>query len=135
MLLSTHFLYTVVDVSAQDRGGECNVTVVRPNTLTYAGGALLSGTIDVRFNCVCTRSDGSLRNTRWYDTDGIRLQISVTIVPYHIIQSDRTATLVIPIFNMSYAGTYTCGGNFLSISDNFPPIASITLNICKLICS
>ena len=134
ILITIHFVYLVVDVSAQyDSTGTCNLTVVRPNTLTNAGGALPSGTEDVRFHCSCSRNNGSTaRNTRWFDTNMNRLSTTVTNAPYHILQSSGTeATLIIPTFTESYAGTYTCGGNF--VSNPQPPTANVTLTICKLI--
>ena len=135
MLLTIHFLYTVVDVLAQhDSGGECTVTVVRPNTLTNTGGVLPSGTSDVRFQCSCTRSDDSARATRWYGTSGVRLGTSSTNnAPYFIQNTNTNATLVIPTFTMSYAGVYTCGGNFAS--NPLPPTGTVNLTICKLIIS
>ena len=136
MLLTIHFLYTAVDVSAQhDSGGECTVTVVRPNTLTTTGGTLPNGTTDVRFHCTCTHSDGNTaRPTRWYGTNGARLGTSSTNnVPYLIRNNNTNATLVIPTFTKSYAGTYTCGGNF--VRDPLPPTATVNLTVCKLIIS
>ena len=133
MLLTIHLLYPVVDVSTQDGdGGECNVTVRNPNTLTPAGGALPNGITDVRFHCSCDRDDGTLRNTRWYDPSGTKLGTSSTNnIPYHILQNGNTeAVLVIPTFTESYAGIYTCGGNFASNPP--PPTATINLTICKL---
>ena len=139
MLLSMHFLYPVVDVSAQTtrspdgRGGECTITVLRhTSTLTNAGGTLLSGTTNVRFNCSCDTNDGASRNTQWYDTDVRRLETSTTNNVYQITQNSDSV-LVIQTFTVSNAGTYTCGGNYL---DNPPnPRGSITLTICKLIIS
>ena len=135
MLLMIHFLYTVVDVSAQhDSGGDCTVTVVRPSTLTNTGGVLPSGSSDVRFQCSCTRSDDSARPTRWYGTSGAVLRTSSTNnAPYLIQNTNTNATLVIPTFTMSYAGIYTCGGNFAS--DPLPPTATVNLTISKLIIS
>ena len=134
MLLTIYFLYAAVDVSAQfhDSGGVCTVTVVRPNTLTTTGGALPSGTTDVRFHCTCTRTDGSARPTRWYGTSEERLGTS-TNVPHLILNTNTNATLVIPTLTESNAGTYTCGGNFAR--DPLPPIATVNLTICKLIIS
>ena len=135
MLLTIHFLYTVVDVSAQyDSTGTCTVTVVRPNTLTATGGTLLNGTTDVRIHCRCDHNDGTARNTRWYGASGTRLVNSSCIAPYHILLDGNTkAVLVIPKFTESYTGTYTCGGNFEH--DPLPPTATVNLTICKLIIS
>ena len=136
MLLTIHFLYPVVDVSAQTtrapdgHGGECTVTVLRPNTLTNDGGALLNPSTNVRFNCSCDASDGSARFTQWYGTDVIRLGTSTTNNVYQIAQN-RDSVLVIQTFTESNAGTYVCGGNY---PDNPPnPRGNITLTICKLI--
>ena len=122
----------MVYVSAQgDFGGLCTVTVVRPNTLTTTGGALPSGTSDVRFHCTCTFTDGSARPTRWYGTNGARLGTSITNNGSYLIQNTNTnATLVISTFTELYAGIYTCGGNYQR--DPLPPTANVYLTICKL---
>ena len=136
MLLTIHILYPVIDVSAQTthapdgRGGECTITVWRPNTLTNDGGALLNPTTDVRFNCSCDTGTNTARNTQWYGTDVIRLETSDTNNVYQILQNSDSV-LVIQTFTESNAGTYVCAGNF---PDNPPnPRGSITLTICKLI--
>ena len=49
MVINIHFLHPVVDVSTQN----CTVTPLNPTTLTATGGALVSGTMNVRIQCVC----------------------------------------------------------------------------------
>ena len=104
---------------------------MRPNTLTTTGGALPSGTSDVRFHCTCTFTDGSARPTRWYGTSGTRLGTSITNNgSYFILNTNTNATLVIPTFTELYAGIYTCGGNYQR--DPLPPSTTVYLTICKL---
>ena len=50
VLTTIHFLHPVVDVSAQS----CTITPLNPTTLTATGGAVVSGTINVRIQCTCT---------------------------------------------------------------------------------
>ena len=130
----------MVDVSAQ---AQCTITLIRPNTLTNTGGALSSGTTDVRFHCKCVDNGGGDILTRWFDTNQIRLNTLANTnpgSPYFILNGSNPAgnteaTLVIPTFNSTYAGTYTCGRNLASNPADMPPTATITLNICELIIS
>ena len=107
-------VYPVVDVLAQ---GGCTITPINPTTLTTAGGVLASGTENVTIRCNnCTDDDGTLNRVRWYDPDGNRLvrpgnKDYVPGTPHftRVDNADSDITLVIPTFNDSYDGTYTCG--------------------------
>ena len=84
--------------------------------------------------------DGGDLSTRWFNTNQIRLNTQANTNPgnpYFILNGtgNTEATLVIPTFNSSYAGTYTCGRNLLMNPATMPPTATITLNICELIIS
>ena len=114
------FLYTVVDVSAQ---GTCTVTPLNPITLTAAGGVLVDGTENVTIQCNCSDDVGAvLQPIRWFDPDGTRVlgtghRRYVTGTPYFDRRPDDTnVVLVIPTFNDSYDGTYTCG-----VRNSYPP--------------
>ena len=103
----------MVDVSAQ---GGCAITAINPTTLTDAGGVLTSGTVNVTIQCNCTDdNDTVIDPVRWYDPDGTRLLVDtnnsyVAGTPYYRRAPDDTnILLVIPTFNGSYDGTYTCG--------------------------
>ena len=109
------FHHPVVDVSAQ---GGCTITPINPTTLTAAGGVLLSGTENVMIQCNnCTNDDGgTLGRVRWYDPDGNRLlrpvnNAYVPGAPYYarVNYANNDIILVIPTFNDSYDGMYTCG--------------------------
>ena len=108
MLTTIYFLHTVVDVSAQ-----CTITPLNPTTLTATGGALVNGTVNVMIQCVCPYN----WYLRWFDTNGnylVKLSNKryVADSPYSIQSTTypyTDVTLVIPTFNDSYAGTYTCG--------------------------
>ena len=125
----------MIDVSAQS----CNVTPLNPSTLTAIGGAIVNGTMNVRIQCNCTESGGRAVNiVRWYDPDGTRLVSTRNIenfnpnVPHFTrvtIHSDRDVILVIPTFNDSYDGRYTCGRNADDRSALTPPTADVTLTI------
>ena len=105
----------MVDVSAQ---GGCTITPINPTTLTAAGGVLAIGTENVTIRCNnCTDKYGTLEHVRWYDPAGNRLVDPVTNNDYvpgtpHFLRVDganNDIILVIPTFNDSYDGTYTCG--------------------------
>ena len=135
VLTTIHFLHPVVDVSAQG----CTITPLNPTTLTATGGALVSGTTDVRIQCVCTLYNVNQR-VRWYDINGNFVVGSnhCTYIhgsPYNIRTvvngMDNNATLVIPTFNGAYDGTYNCG---IRVNDTefTSPSAAVTLTIGEL---
>ena len=112
---------------------QCTITPLNPTTLTATGGTLVSGTTDVRIQCICTGSSG---NARWYDINTNFLVQSthsnyVAGSPYFIPNNPngRTdVTLVIPTFTDSYDGTYNCG---IRVNDTSftSPSAAVTLTI------
>ena len=124
----------VVDVSAQ---ASCTITPINPITLTTAGGVLPNGTENVMIQCNCSDNDGSVIATlRWFDPDGNVLDrfgtdSFIAGTPHFTRTSgdidNRNITLVIPTFNDSYDGNYTCGrrrsGSLIS------PTASVSLTI------
>ena len=130
----------MVDVSAQS----CTITPMNPNTLTTTGGAIANGTSNVTIRCSCTESDGTaVQTVRWYDDTGSRLlsprftAMFNPNVPYYTRVNgdfgnsiDNTdIILVIPTFNDSYDGMYTCGREAASRSALTPPTADVTLTI------
>ena len=134
MLTTMHFLYPVVDVSAQ---GGCNITPINPTTLTTAGGALASGTENVMILCNCTYGNGTVVDiVRWYNPDGIQLFLLssdsyIPGTPHYtrlVDDSNTNIILVIPTFNDSYDGTYTCGRRVSSTQVGTPNTA-VTLTI------
>ena len=106
----------MVDVSAQ---ASCTITPINPTTLTTAGGVLPNGTENVMIKCNCSDDDGSvITSVRWYGPDGstvprIGTNNFIAGTPHYTRASgdsdDRNVTLVIPTFNDSYDGNYTCG--------------------------
>ena len=124
MVTTIHFLHPVVDVSAQS----CTITPLNPDTLTVTGGALVSGTTNVRVQCVCTTTI-----VRWYDPSTAILftrthSSYVAGSPYVIRDSFANITLVIPTFTDSYDGTYYCG---IRVNNTYftSPSAAVTLTI------
>ena len=136
VLTTIHFLHPVVDVSAQS----CTITPLNPTTLTATGGAVVSGTTDVRIQCTCYVTNSN-RNLRWYDVNtNFLVQKThptkyVYGSPYFIlgatISNVQNVTLVIPTFNDPYDGTYICG---IRINDTAftSPSAAVTLTIGEL---
>ena len=125
VLITIHFLHPAT----------CTITPLNPNTLTATGGALVSGTTDVRIQCVCAVT--SSQRVRWYDIKtnfvlGSSNPSYVTGSPYFIrngpMEADNNVTLVIPTFNDSYDGTYNCG---IRVSDTefTSPSAAVILTI------
>jgi len=117
----------VVDVSAR---GSCTVTPTSPNNLTAAGGVLVDGTQNVVIKCKCVDDNGArLRKIRWFfpDTTIVAKQTDAPAgAPYRMRNNRKKIhTLVIPTFNDSYAGTYTCGVS----EDNPNPLTTITLTL------
>ena len=128
MVITIRFLHPVVDVSAQS---SCTVTPLNPATLTATGGVLVNGIMDVRIQCVCTVTID--QRVRWYDPKvtfivGQRHSHHMAGSPYIIRDNINNITLVIPIFNDSYDGTYYCG---IRVNDNqfTSPSAAVTLTI------
>ena len=124
----------MVNVSAQSG---CTITPINPTTLTTAGGVLASGTENVMIQCNnCTNDDGTLDRIRWYDPDGYRLPRPannhyVPGAPHFLKVDDGNddIILVIPTFNDSYDGTYTCGERVNYGLLPGPPNAVVNLTI------
>ena len=131
----TYFLYPVVDISAH---GGCTITPINPTTLTATGGGVLaSGTENVMIKCNCTDDDGMVVDrVRWYDPDEIRLvdpdfNYNYVAGTPHLSRVNGTGDniiLVIPTFNDSYDGIYTCGERVISGLPG-PPNAGVVLTI------
>ena len=124
----------MVDVSAQ---GGCTITPINPTTLTAAGGVLANGTMNVMIQCSnCTDDGGTLSEIRWYDPNEIRLvdpdrnDDYMAGTPYYsrVGGADDNIILVIPTFNDSYDGTYTCGPKARRGPPG-PPSSAVTLTI------
>ena len=121
----------MVEASAE---GECTITPINPTTLTADGGVLASGTENVMIQCNCTDDDGTVIDpVRWYDPDEIRLvdpdsndYMAGTPHFSRIDGADDNIILVIPTFNDSYDGTYTCGGRVINGLPG-PPNATVIL--------
>ena len=98
----------------------CTITPLNPTTLTATGGVLPDGIENVIINCDCVSVDSATINSiRWFNANGSRILIKQNTpagAPYFIVNPlGSITTLVIPIFNESYDGLYTCGdGNEFS---------------------
>jgi len=118
----------VVNVSAQ---GSCTVTPTSPINLTVAGGVLVDGTQNVMIKCRCVDDGGTLlRKVRWFfpNTTIVAKQTDPPDDAPYRDNSNRISTLVIPTFNDSYDGMYTCG---VSEDNAYPPnpLTTITLTL------
>ena len=130
----------MVDVSAQS----CTITPMNPITLTTTGGAITYGTRNVTIRCSCTESDGTaVQLVRWYNPTGTRLlsprfttKFNPNIPYFTRVNGDfgdpvdnTDIILVIPTFNDSYDGMYTCGREADNRAALTPPTADVTLTI------
>ena len=130
----------MVDVSAQS----CTITPLNPSTLTATGGAINYGTENVRIRCSCTESNGNAVSiVRWYDPAGTRLvsarnpaEFNANVPHFTRVNGDQGNTvdntdiiLVIPTFNDSYDGMYTCGREVANREALTPPTADVMLTI------
>ena len=125
----------MVDVSAQ---GGCTINPINPTILTTAGGVLAIGTVNVTIRCNnCTDRNVTLGRVRWYDPDRTRLvgRVNDDYVPgtphfTKVNDGNNDIILVIPTFNDSYDGTYTCGERVGNKGDlPGPPNAVVILTI------
>ena len=93
-------------------GQSCTVFPVNPASLTSSG-RVNNGT-NVMVQCSCVDNENkSIRNIKWFFQNGSQLLDMKSVstgAPYLMIVNYRkTATLVIPMFNDTYKGNYTCG--------------------------
>ena len=100
----------MVNVAAQS----CDIKAVKPANLTSDGGVLNNGTRDVTIECRCMNRKNKLINgIKWFFQNGSQvLNISSvpTDAPYLMTRNnERVAILIIPLFNDTYKGNYTCG--------------------------
>ena len=89
--------------------------------------------------CNCTYDDGRVVDlVRWYDPDGTKLISAYNgrfdnSVPHFTRVTDGNNSniiLVIPTFNYSYNGTYTCGRRTFHFADTLgTPNVAVTLTI------
>ena len=90
--------------------------------------------------CNCTYDDGRVVDVvKWYDPVGIRLISPAAVaifdatVPHFTRVTDgdhSNIILIIPTFNYSYDGTYTCGRRIAGFADILgTPNAAVTLTI------
>ena len=103
------FIDVVVDVIAQ----KCAITSISPTDLINTGGTLKNGTPNVTIECNCNEKDDTvILQVRWFFPNGSQVK-KITVTPpgspYFISNSpDTVSTLIIPVFNDTYKGTYTC---------------------------
>ena len=113
--------------------GNCTITTINPTNLTISSGVLsvAFGMENLTIQCNCSNViDMILDPVRWFDTNGLRViqQTNESYVhgnPYFTKTSnDRNVVLVIPTFNDSYDGIYSCG-----YGKNFPPKEPVRVDL------
>ena len=118
----TVIAYYAFNLSAQ---GNCSVTAINPTNLTAVDKvfAIVYGTENVMIQCNCFDvNEKALSSIKWFDSNGIRLRFQrnhkYIAGDLHLMRTHNNSgvILVIPMFNNSYDGVYTCG-----IGRNFPP--------------
>jgi len=96
------FCFVGKDITASN----CSITPLNPFSL-LADGRINNGTPNVMIKCNCTNTD--YRQIRWYSPDKKEIPFQLSEpgdLPYFVLEK---GTLIIPIFNDSYQGTYYCG--------------------------
>ena len=122
-------LHTVNDVSAK---ANCSITSIFPTTLTASGGRFADGTKNVEIQCICMDINGMASDyVQWYYPNGTRIfekshHKDIPGTPYYERILDNYV-LVIPTFNGSYNGVYTCGVRNRSIYEE--PRATVNLTL------
>ena len=108
-------IYYIFNLLAQ---GNCTVTAINPTNLTAVGKvfAIAYGTQNVMIQCNCSNVNGTaLYFIRWFDSEGISIHHQtdhkyVPGIPHFLkAHNDKNVILVVPVFNDSYDGIYTCG--------------------------
>ena len=100
----------------------CTITPLNPTFLPADGGVIYNGTSHVMIKCNCMNVDYG--KVTWHSPNKEEIPLAHAVNKYlpYIIQDN--GTLVIPVFNDSFQGTYYCGvGNNSIFSANI----SITL--------
>jgi len=121
-VLFAHFVFCspVVNVSAQ---GSCTITSTNSPDLIAAAGILAHGTEYLMIECECVGDNGLQQSEiRWFLPDATIVATQANVLdgaPYHL-----NGILVIPTFNHSYDGTYTCG-----VGNNYPPTPMTTITL------
>ena len=96
----------MVNVTAQ----KCTITPINPPELI--GGVLKDVTPNVTIDCSCNDdNDTAIMELRWFFPDDSQVTIvteSTPGSPYFVASSDTASTLIIPVFNDTYKGNYTC---------------------------
>jgi len=121
------FSSTVANVSAQN----CTINPRSPSNLTVTGGVLTDGTQNVMIGCECVDDkEKRVGDVRWFfpNTTVVARQSDAPDGAPYRNNNNRLQILVIPTFNDSYDGTYTCG---VSKNDKHPPspMTNITLTL------
>ena len=102
----------------------CIIIPLNPSFLPADGG-INSGTSNVMIDCKCF--DVNYQQIRWYFPGQRKVTFNYTEsedLPYVI-----NGTLIIPIFNDSYQGTYYCG-----IGNDSVFVVNISLTLCTGMC-
>ena len=116
----------VLDTGEDTTFPNCIIFPLNPS-FPPTDGAVNNGTSNVMINCLCYNIDN--QQIRWYSP--VKEQISLNSaepkdLPYVILEK---GTLVIPLFNDSYEGTYYCG-----IENNSILTANINLTLWTGMC-
>ena len=118
-------LYTGKDIPAPN----CIIIPLNPSFLLVDGG-INNGTSNVMINCDCFNTGH--QQIRWYSPDKEEILAEPEDLPY---VTQEKGTLVIPIFNDSYQGTYYCRvGNDSVFAANISLTPWIGMFVCVFMC-
>ena len=121
------YIFSVL-IAISIKAQSCVITPLIPSTLITAGGVLHNDTQNTTIACYCRDGFNRFDKARWFfDEARILLQQNTPRGHPYVTLDRDLATLIIPTFNESYSGIYTCGNeNYI---DNITAQASIQLLI------
>ena len=91
----------------------CVIKPVNPKTLTTDSTVLQIGTQNITITCYCSYgfNKGFYEVSWFFNGERILSEQNVTKEHPYVVLSDISTMLIIPIFNESYSGIYTCGND------------------------
>ena len=107
--------YTEKDVMLPN----CIITPINPAVLAVDGG-INNGTSNVMMKCNCLSTN--YQDIRWYSPNKEEITLHYAEDTPYLIQ--ESGTLVFPIFNDTYQGTYYCG-----VGNDSMFAANVSLNV------
>ena len=126
-------LLLAITVKAQG----CVINPVNPKTLTADGTVLQIGTQNITITCYCSYGfNEGFNEVSWF-FNGTRILSEQNLTkehPYVVLSDITTTKLVIPIFNESYSGIYTCGNDNYTVKGSIHLLFPVKPGMYSCIC-